>query len=163
MPRVYPIIYFFRLASNAFNDDGDDSSPEDSDDSDDMSDDGDHNYLELLDEFAKKWLTVQLRHDVSLAAANEFWKVSISHMRRLLQAKDKQNVTRPIPQFINERNKLYNTMCPPIRMNFAFLHKPTEEIYLVNGANKAPQKYSNDPIFEKLYEVAYIKVCYIKK
>ena len=50
-----------------------------SDPDDDGGDSGDNpggpGYFDLLDELSKKWLAIQLTHNVSLKATDAFWKV----------------------------------------------------------------------------------------
>ena len=82
-------------------------------------------------------------------------------MPKLLALKEEQNVKRKIPQFRNQRYKLYAELCPKVKMNFAYLHNPTEEIYTVQDVDKAPARYEKDPLFSKLYEVAHVKVCQV--
>ena len=116
-------------------------------------------YSDVLHEVSKKWLTIQLRHEFSQHAVNEFWSVAITDMKRLFEVKQQQRVSRKIPQFINQRNKLYRDLCPKVKMNFGYLHKATEEVYTLSNLDKAPvHRYDKDPSFIKLYEVAYVKV-----
>ena len=116
-----------------FSSDGDDS-PSDGNDSDTQED----NYYQLLHDFSKKWLSLQLTHNVSLKATDAFWRVAVNSLNRIYSAKSRQGVKKRIPQFAHQRRTLYSDECPRIGMNFAYLHKDTEEIHEVRDVDTAP-------------------------
>ena len=115
-------------------------------------------YFDLLENVSKQWLTVQLCHDVSQAAADDFWAIAIEWMNRLHAVKETLGVKRKIPLFPNQRKKLYAAYCPRVAMNFAFKNKQTEQIVHVRNVERAPTTYEKDPNYAKLYESAFVKV-----
>ena len=58
-------------------------------------------YFQALDSLSKLWLSIQLTHNVSLAAAYEFWKVALIRFPKLLQLKESEEITRKVPQFVH--------------------------------------------------------------
>ena len=116
-------------------------------------------YFDLLHNYSKEWLAVQLTHQVSLKATDKYWQLSLKWMPRLLAAKNRQNLKRKIPKFQNQRNKFFNRECPRIGMNFVYKHNDTGEIKYVNDVDTAPKKrFDQDPHYTKLYETAFIQV-----
>ena len=117
-------------------------------------------YFDILLQLSQDWLSVQLTHKVSCAATNAFWKLSLKWIGRLLHSKKINRVKRKIPQFRQQRNKLYKD-CPRIGMNFGYLNTDTNEILTLTDVDTAPRKrFQNDLKYEKLYEAAFIKVIF---
>ena len=118
-----------------------------------------NDYFNILKEFSKKWLAVQLTHKVSLNATDKFWSVALRYMGRLLNSKKNQNIKRKIPQFTNQRRKLFREDCPTVHMKFAYKHNSTDDVVVVENVDYAPIcKYENNSSNTKLYEEAYVKV-----
>ena len=127
---------------------------------DDPTDDIDvENYFNLLQAFSKRWLSIQLTHNVSLKATDAFWKLAVNSLRKIYRARKLEKIKKNIPQFTHVRRTLYAKDCPRVGMNFAYRHKQSEHVHLVSDMDKAPiQKFENDPDYQKLYEVAFVKV-----
>ena len=129
--------------------------------SDTNADDDDEDYFDLLYQFSKEWLSVQLTHQVSLSAADAFWKLALKFMPRIIKSKGNNNVRRKIPKFQNQRRMLYRQLCPRIGMNFAYKDNDTDMIKLVNNVETTPRKhYEQNPRYTKLYEAAFVKVTF---
>lgn len=118
-------------------------------------------YAELLDDLAKKWISLEMKHEVSKSASNDFWSLSKKAFPKLYEARIDQMVYRDIPDFPYQRNKLQKDNVPPISIETGFLNKENEEVIVVES-EKSPSKF-NTPQYTKLYEVATIKVCIISK
>ena len=119
----------------------------------------DEDYFDILDELSRRWLSIQLTHDVSLKAADEFWRLAVEWMPALYSAKDRCHIRKKVPQFQNQRKKLQADLCPRVGLNFAFQNTVTNEVHMVNNVDKTPLKmYERNPLYTKLYEVAYVKV-----
>ena len=140
--------------SNAGDGDGDD--PHDSDNT--MDNEGDMSYIDLLYQMSRAWLSVQLTHEVSVAATDAFWAVAITNMKKLLEAKANEGITRKIPMFQNQRKILFEKECPAIEMTFAYMHNETQRLHIVKD-DKLPRKnFDSNPAYTKLYETACVKV-----
>ena len=106
-----------------------------------------------------EWLRIQLTHDVSIAATDAFWSLAIQWIGRLHRIRDIQGIKRKIPQFPNQRKKMYEKECPKVSMSFTYMNNETDEIIHVNNVENTPLKnYDRNNAFTKLYESAFIKV-----
>lgn len=114
-------------------------------------------YENLLYSLSKKWLLIQLTHDVSAAAANAFWDVALTFFPGLAAAKKNCGAIKKVPGYIHLRRKLYDDICPPINMTFAFLNKNTRNTEEIES-KKDPSRQFPRSQYTKLYEEAHIKV-----
>ena len=100
-----------------------------------------------------------MTHSVSLAATDAYWRLALEWMDKLFEAKRREGIRKKIPQFLNQRNNMFQKTCPRISMNFAYRHIDTNEVHIVKDVDKAPIKtYASDPNYIKLYESASVKV-----
>lgn len=123
----------------------------------DNVEEGRKQYSNLLQKFSEKWLLVQLTHQVSGAAANSFWKLSMETLPKLLEARSNEEVTKHVPGFIHQRRTLYKERCPDIYMTSTYLNTTTGHIEVVKSTTTPMGKYRNSN-YTKLYEEAHIKV-----
>ena len=75
-----------------------------------------------------------------------------------MQFREREGTAKPIPQFINQRNKLYDQYCPKVDMEFGFQNKEDDSIKIVKGSSAPMKSIQRDPMYIKLYEIASIKV-----
>ena len=115
-------------------------------------------YYSILDDMSKKWMSVHLSHNVSLAATYEFWNLAVKMIPKLIAAKERQDVVKNIPQFVHLRRKLYREMCPPVQLEIQYLKKSTNETINVNCQTTPVKLYSSNPDYIKQCEIASIKV-----
>ena len=113
-------------------------------------------YDEILKKLRNEWLLVKLTHNVSAAAANSFWSLSMS-LPSLLAAKDNCGVRKNVPTFEHLKRQLYLEKCPKIHMSFAFLNNDTQAIEIFHG-QKWPRKRFPKSKYLLLYEEAHIEV-----
>ena len=153
------LLFIKKLILNIFLLDNDDPSDHDSDPSI-SSDEEVNNYDELLDSLAKKWLLTQSTHQVSAAAANSFWEVSMNLIPKMLGVREKFNIKKKVPGFIHLRRKLNEDLCPPIHMKFVYLERSTNTIVEVNCSEDPGKRYPKSK-YQKLYEEAHFKVNFL--
>ena len=134
-------------------------SPNDSSDYGNESEDDSDNYFEILESITKKWLLIQLTHNVSAAATNSFWQASFDSIPILCAVKERCNIDVNVPGFIHIRRKLYSNICPTVHMKYVFLERSTNSIEVVH-CTKDPGKRYLKSRYTKLYEEAHIKVNY---
>lgn len=135
-----------------FGQDGGDSS-----DPEDVDVNVDEDYYDVLKKWSEKWLSVQMTHRVLEAGANAFWKLAMTFIPLLFEAKKRCNVKRPVPGFIHIRRKLYDAICPPVHMKFVYLKKSTQEEETVRCQKNPSRQYPRSQ-YTKLYEEAHVKV-----
>lgn len=124
-------------------------------DDDDDGDYQDENYNELLEALVKKWLGVQLTHEVSASATEAFWKTTMDVIPTLIDHRNRFNIQKPVPGYKHLRRQLYKDFCPDISMKYVFMKKSDDSIEVVE-CTKAPTRSKSEYI--KLYEEAHIKV-----
>ena len=122
-----------------------------------QEEDGDH-YFSVLSSLSEKWLNTQLTHNVSAAATNSFWKISMELIPKLVSQKESDNITRKTPTFTQERRKLYRDNCPPVKMTFAFKNKSTGNIETVDCDATPMNAYQRNPSYVKVFEEAHVEV-----
>ena len=115
-------------------------------------------YNELLESFSREWLLIEIQHQVSKVASNEFWKSANKHLYKLLAAKEAQNVTRKVPQFVQLRRKFNNVHVPEIKMEFGYRNKETGEITVVKNRLTTPINEFPPSTYKMVYEIAKIEV-----
>ena len=64
---------------------------------------------------------------VSKEASNEFWNIATHLFWKLFKAKDIQDITRKIPQFVHIRRQQYKSL-PVVEMEIGYLHKESGSI-----------------------------------
>ena len=129
-------------------------SPDDSDDSGEDED----TFDTLFQSFARKWVDEQLTHHVSLNAAASFWTLAFKYIGKILHLKASEHNTKKIPGFLNVRQVMYDDVCPPVHMSFAFLNKTDNSVEYVEDDHTPLNQYQRNPNFRMLYEEAHIKV-----
>lgn len=104
---------------------------------------------------------LQLTHDVSAAGANSFWKLAMTSIPSLINAREKFEIGKHVPGFIHQRRQMYKEYCPDIHMKFVYYNKNTHDIETFEGST-CPRKRFPKIKYIKLYEEAHIKVyeCY---
>ena len=139
------------------------AAPTQSQDSDDNDPDPDHDEEEqsfdsLFETFSEQWLQAQLTHHVSLAASNDFWKLSFKYVSEIIEMKRQENINKKIPQFLQIRKNIYKSICPDIKMNFAYLNNTDNSIIHVDVDHTPVKEFERNPQYQKLYEEAHIQV-----
>ena len=107
----------------------------------------------MLDEMSKKWLLSQVKHKVSANAANAFWDIAFKFIPSVQEQRHKK-----VPKYSHQRRKMNQSYCPPIHLEFTLRDKKDGGIVKVKGSTAPTKAYENNPEYEKLYEVAYVKV-----
>ena len=107
-----------------------------------------------MEKLSERWVNVELSHNVSKAASNEFWETALSLIPDLMKLKESRGITRKIPQFIHLRRKLQKRLVPPILHKTAFKENTGGEVVVVEGNAK---EYSSST-HTKLYESTGVKV-----
>ena len=110
-------------------------------------------HIDFLEEISKKWILAQMKHHVSAEAANSFWDLAMKYVPLSLQQRQKK-----IPQFVHQRRKMYQNYCPEVHMEFVYKNKLNGEIVTYKGTSAPLKMYQNNFVYEKLYELAFIKV-----
>lgn len=105
---------------------------------------------------SRKWLFTQLHHKVSATATEEFWRISTTHWPNLIEARKNEQILKKVPQFQNQRKKLYKNLCPDVVMEFTYLNVNDGSIKKIQSQSCCKQQGSN---FIKLYEEAHVQVC----
>ena len=95
-----------------------------------------------------------MKHRVSAAAANSFWEAAFKFIPTVLEEKKEKKV----PQFIQQRRKLYADYCPPVHMEYCYRKKLDSSIIKFHGSSAPLKAYQNNKQYEKLYEMAHVKV-----
>ena len=114
-------------------------------------------YQSLLEDLYDKWMTTELDHTVSKIASNSFWSVAFQYIPKLMEARQVQQVTKKVPTFNHIRRKLHAQKTPDVNLEIAYKSRETQEVMVVNEAS-APKKRFPGHQYEKLYEVASVKV-----
>ena len=123
-----------------------------------LDDDTGEGYHTILENLCNAWMESELDHSVSQSASNAFWKISFDFIPKLLAAKELQNIKRKIPQFNHIRRKLYDRDTPKVNMEIGYRNKESEEINVVKDCTTMPRKRFPPDKFEKVYEIATVKV-----
>ena len=110
--------------------------------------------VDLLEEMSKEWFLTQMKHHVSAAATNSFWDIAFKNIPLVLQQRRKK-----VPKFIQQRRKIKQNYAPPIHIEFNYLNLETNEVEQFRGSTEPVKACTNNPKYEKLYEVAHVKVC----
>ena len=113
-----------------------------------------------MENFTKEWIRTKLTHHVSLAGADEFWKLSFKYVGDMLRLKEAENVTKGVPQFVHMRRLMYKdqTICPEVKMSFVFMNKNDGTIHYIQEGQTPLKNFQRDTRFIKMYEEAHIEV-----
>ena len=111
----------------------------------------------ILRQFSKDWLETEVNHKVSKIASGEFWSIATKWIFNLADA-FKNDKKKKIPQFGYLRQKMTEERVPRISMDVGYLNKDTKELTMVNDVTKIPVKQFPADQFEKVFEIASVKV-----
>ena len=83
--------------------------PDDSDpnSSNNEASDEDDSFQYSFKAFSNQWLHTQLTHKVSLAASNSMWNLAMKNVQNLMELKERDGVSKKIPQFLQVKFKKY--------------------------------------------------------
>lgn len=125
-------------------------------------------YHDVLDEVSKSWLLLEIKHKMSKVASEECWRLAALKFQELHHAKVSEMVAKKIPQFQNQRNKLYSKEVPAIHLKIGYQNRETKAITVVESET-TPLSIFKSSEYQKIFEVAYVKVnlficdcCYMK-
>lgn len=121
------------------------------------SDDHTPNYHEILNNLTKDWILLENRHRVSKSASEDFWRLASSAFPKLHKARIDEVVYKRVPQFQNQRKKMYDTKVPNINLKIGYKNLETDEISVVESSATPLSKYPPRK-YQKLFEVATVKV-----
>ena len=114
-------------------------------------------YNSILEALSEKWMLAELDHTISKVASNAIWKIAFSFIPKLMQAKSVENVKRKVPGFDHIRKKMYEKRTPKVQLQIGYKNKLTNEVSVVHETATPQSRFPPDK-FEKLYEVATVKV-----
>lgn len=117
-------------------------------------------YETLLNDLTKKWSDLEVKHQTSKTGSEEFWDLAKSYFPKLHRARIEEMVYKPIPKLKSQRNKVYNDNVPPINLEIGYINRETEDLTVVN-VDKTPIKQFRPNQYEKVFEVASVKVNYL--
>ena len=123
--------------------------------SDDEVDEESFQYV--MQQFSEEWIRNEIKHKVSKQASSGFWNVAIEWMSKIDSAFNREN-KKKLPKFDHIRRKISADKVPPISMDIGFIDKETQELTVVNNANKIPLLQFPRDKFVKAFEIASIKV-----
>lgn len=107
--------------------------------------------------FSEAWVLAEVNHVVSKQASGALWNVARKWIFDLTTAfqRDKK---KKFPKYDHMRRKLVHQKVPPVSMDFGYLHKDTKELTVVSESEKTPVKDFPPDTYEKVYEIASVKV-----
>lgn len=97
-----------------------------------------------------------MKHHASAEAANTFWDLAFKIIPNVLDEREKK-----VPRFVQQRRKMEEDS-PEVSMEYCYRNKLTGEIIKYEGNTAPIKRFQNTQTFEKLYEMAFVKVIYIK-
>lgn len=101
---------------------------------------------------------METQHHVSKEAANEFFELGKKWFPLLYEAKQREGITRKVPQFVHLRRKLHERNVPKISLDVAYVHKTTGEETVLRDVQSIPTKQFPPNEYLKIYEMASVKV-----
>ena len=116
-------------------------------------------YNDILNLLTEKWISLELHHHTSKRASEDFWDLSKKFFPKLFRARIDDMIYKPIPKLKSQRNKKKKDNIPPINLQVVYLNKETDEVTVYQG-EKMPVNQFNPRQFQKLYEVASVKVIF---
>lgn len=132
---------------------------DDFEDSDHSFEDGADDYTEILDHLSKQWLDIELTHQVSKVATDQFWNCAKKWFHPMFLAKNREHETRKTPSFTHKRRKMYTEYVPQIHMEMGYENKTTGEVTIVKDT-KTPKSRFPPNLYTKLWEHAHVKVIF---
>ena len=139
-------------------DDYPDSEGEEEEEEDDIAHEEVDDYFKILKYMSKEWLKIEVDHRVSKVASEAFWALSKTWFPKLFDTKKAQGISRKTPSFIHIRRQMHKDCVPPIHMDIAYQDKDTGEVTIVEDTPITPKKQYPSPRFQKMWEIAYVKV-----
>ena len=106
-----------------------------------------------LEQFAKEWMIIEMSHNVSKSASDEFWKAAHKYITANYSKTKCKNQS-----FTHLRRNLMQKYCPEISLDLSYKHKQTGEIYIEKDVREISHEKFRKPEFEPLHEIASIKV-----
>ena len=94
-----------------------------------------------------------MKHQTSAAGANTFWDLSLKYIPKIIQQR-----TKKVPKFIRQKRKITENHCPEVNLEYCYKNKLTGEIIFHRGTTAPVKRFRNTQKFEKLYEMAFVKV-----
>ena len=94
-----------------------------------------------------------MKHQASAEAANSLWDLAFKYIPDVLQQREKK-----IPKFIQQRRKIMDNQCPEVHLEHSYRNKLTGKIINYKGTTAPIKRFEDTNIYEKLYEMAYVKV-----
>lgn len=115
-------------------------------------------YEFLLNKLGEDWLSLELKHHCSKSSTNDFWRLAIESLPKVLEAKRLEDIDKHVPQFRSIRQNLHDKYVPRIFMEVAYEVKETGDVILLQDLESSPIKKFPPSKFRKLYETAHVKV-----
>lgn len=112
-----------------------------------------------LSEFSKEWMLNQLHHKVSKEASSSFWNISAKWMFALTSSFLNEK-KKKFPKFTHIRRKFLKQNVPEISLETAYIHKESQEFRIVCDTEKVPVRQFPPDEYEKVFEIASVKVQY---
>ena len=109
-------------------------------------------FPDILEDLAKEWLIVEMTHDVSKTASDQYWELAKSMFNKLPPKNSGK-----IPTYTHIRRKLVGKNCPEIKLEVTYKQKETGETVTAEVTSLPVTQYRK-PAFEPLYEIASVNV-----
>ena len=138
---------------------GEDEEEEYEDEEEEEEEELNMDYQTLLDLLSQKWLVAEVDHTMSKAGSNELWRIASFYIPKIINAKNIEQVKKKNPQFNHIRRKLYDDYTPKVNLEIGYRNKETNEVTVVKDSI-TPRKRFPPNQFEKLYEIASVKVTF---
>ena len=144
-------------ADDYLDEEEDNADEDEEDDDNEVDEENKESFTYLFRKFAEDWTTAEVNHRVSKRASAGFWNVARKWMGSLTSAFNKDG-KKKFPKYEHTRKKITKENVPPISMDIGYLHKESGELTIVEDSDKNPiLKFPSD-VYEKVYEIASIKV-----
>ena len=115
-------------------------------------------YRAILNALSREWIDTELAHNMSNEASNRLFEVGKKWFHKLFQAKKDEGVSSRVPQFVHLRRQLTDKFCPEVSLEFLYKHKETGVITTTDKCTSTPISMFPPSEYEKLCEVASVKV-----
>ena len=77
-------------------------------------------YHDLLHSISKHWMSLEMKHRVSKAASDDFWRFASIAFPKLHRARIDEMIFKKIPQFQVQRLKLNEKYVPPVQLKTGY-------------------------------------------
>ena len=142
-----------------------DHQPEDEEDDEDYESEEEEEEEEIdvssfkykLQKYSEAWIVNENDHKVSKKASSAFWNIARKWMFDLTTA-FKNEKKKKFPKFEHIRRKLVKKNVPEVSMDIGYVHKKTNKLTIVKDTQKVPVKKFPTDTYEKVFEIASIKV-----